>query len=345
MDTIPGGLTAQHAGAGAPPEPLLSLRHLAIALRAGGRALTITQDVSLAIARGERVGLVGESGCGKTITGLAILGLLPEIAPLPQGEIWFEGRDLLTLSEADMRQVRGRRIGMIFQEPMSALDPVFTIGEQISETARTHLGLGRRAARARAIERLAAVGIPAPERRYDAYPHQLSGGMRQRAMIAIALICEPALLIADEPTTALDVTVQAQIVELLVDLSERTGSALLLISHDVGVVAEACTRVVTMYAGQIVEDAPVDHLLTRPRHPYSSALLRSLPRYSPCGSRLPSIPGRVPSADAMPSGCRFASRCTHAEPACAEPQLLRHLADSAVRCQRYAELTLPGTVP
>jgi peptide/nickel transport system ATP-binding protein len=325
-------------------DTLLRLRNLAVDLRVGRSRLSIIQDVGFTIAAGERVGMVGESGCGKTITGLAILGLLPLAAFRPTGEIWFEGRDLLALSEAAMRSVRGRRIGMIFQEPMSALDPVFTIGEQISETVRAHLGLGHRPSRTLAIEALAAVGIPAPERRYDEYPHQLSGGMRQRAMIAMAIVCEPALLIADEPTTALDVTVQAQIIELLVKLTDRAGTALLFISHDLGVVAEACNRVITMYAGQVVEDAPVDDLLTRPRHPYSSDLLRSLPRRSVRKTRLPSIPGRVPTPEAMPPGCRFATRCTHALAQCDTPQLLEPVGSGAVRCGRHAELQLTGTV-
>jgi peptide/nickel transport system ATP-binding protein len=209
---------------------------------------------------------------------------------------------------------------------------------------RAHLGLGHRPSRTLAIEALAAVGIPAPERRHDEYPHQLSGGMRQRAMIAMAIVCEPALLIADEPTTALDVTVQAQIIELLVKLTDRAGTALLFISHDLGVVAEACNRVITMYAGQVVEDAPVDDLLTRPRHPYSSDLLRSLPRRGVRKTRLASIPGRVPTPEAMPPGCRFATRCTHALAQCDTPQLLEPMGSGAVRCGRHAELQLTGTV-
>ncbi len=317
--------------------PLLSVERLGISI--GG--LSLTQDVSFAIAPGERVGMVGESGCGKTITGLSLLGLLPAGAKLA-GHVMFEGTDLLQLSQAGLRAVRGRRIGMIFQEPMSALDPVFTVGEQIAETARRHLGLGRKAARDRAIEMLAAVGIPLPQRRCDAYPHQLSGGMRQRAMIAVALVCDPVLLIADEPTTALDVTVQAQIIDLLLDLSDRTGTALLLITHDLGVVAEACTRVVTMYAGQVVEDAPTDAVLTRPLHPYSSGLLRSIPRLSPRKSRLPSIPGRVPHPGQMPTGCRFEPRCAHADQICTAPQVLQGVRDRSVRCHRHAELALPG---
>jgi peptide/nickel transport system ATP-binding protein len=323
---------------------LLHVRNLAIEVKGAGEPLKVAENVQFAISAGERVGMVGESGCGKTITGLAIMGLLPARAFRRTGEVWFEGSDLLQLSEAAMRSVQGRRIGMIFQEPMSALDPVFTVGEQIGETVRAHLGLGRRAARTLAIEALAAVGIPAPERRHDEYPHQMSGGMRQRAMIAIAIVCEPALVIADEPTTALDVTVQTQIIELLVELTNRAGTALLFISHDLGVVAEACHRVVTMYAGQVVEDAPVDRLLTRPRHPYTSDLLRSLPRRSVRKARLPSIPGRVPVPGAMPFGCRFAPRCAYALAPCGDPQPLLPVAEGAVRCGRHLELELAGTV-
>ena len=249
---------------------------------------------------------------------------------------------MLQLSPRALRRVRGGRIGMMFQEPMSALDPVFTVGEQIAETLRTHRGLGRAAAHERAVALLDSVGIPLPRRRAESYPHQLSGGMRQRAMIAIAIACEPALLIADEPTTALDVTVQAQIIKLLVLLSERTGTALLFITHDLGVIAETCTRVLTLYAGQVVEDAPADMLLLRPRHPYTSGLLRSLPRLAERKTRLPSIPGRVPAPSAMPEGCRFARRCPHQRPPCARPQALDQMPGGAVRCCRSGELDLRG---
>jgi peptide/nickel transport system ATP-binding protein len=234
---------------------------------------------------------------------------------------------------------------MIFQEPMSALDPVFTIGQQISETIRSHFPASRREAKERAIEALAQVGIPAPARRFDEYPHQLSGGMRQRAMIAIALVCEPQLLVADEPTTALDVTVQAQIIDVLLQLSERSGTALLFITHDLGVVAETCTRMLTMYAGEVVEDATVDDVLLRPLHPYTSGLLRSLPRLSERKAQLPSIAGRVPSPDAMPPGCRFMARCGHAQEPCGQRQRLETVGeDRRVRCWRYPDLRLPGAV-
>jgi peptide/nickel transport system ATP-binding protein len=227
---------------------------------------------------------------------------------------------------------------------MSALDPVFTIGQQIGETIRTHFKADRKQARERAIEALASVGIPSPARVHDSYPHQLSGGMRQRAMIAIALVCEPKLLIADEPTTALDVTIQAQIIDLLLELSAKQGTALLFITHDLGVIAETCTRMITMYAGQVVEDAPVDSALVRPRHPYTSGLLRSLPRLSARGAVLPSIAGRVPTLRDMPTGCRFAERCAHRQEACAAPQAIEQAGAHKVRCWRQGELVLPGAL-
>jgi len=244
-----------------------------------------------------------------------------------------------------MRRLRGSEISMIFQEPMSALDPVFTIGEQLTETLRSHRKVSRKEARERAIEALAEVGIPSPAQRINDYPYQFSGGMRQRVMIAMALICRPKLVIADEPTTALDVTVQAQIIDLLCEISDSTGTALLFITHDLGVVAETCSRLLTMYAGEVVESAPVDSVLYRPRHPYSSGLLCSLPGLSERGQRLPSIAGRVPAPDQMPRGCRFQARCPHATDGCEQPQPLQLLTDDRLaRCWRSAELTLPGAV-
>jgi len=323
--------------------PLLEVRDLCIHFRTGSGELQVTNDVSFRLDAGERVGVVGESGCGKTVTGLSLLGLLPK-PPRARvtGQILFEGRDLLKLSAREMRDVRGRSISMIFQEPMSALDPVFTIGQQIGETVRAHFKVGAREARERAIESLASVGIPLPGKRVDEYPHQLSGGMRQRAMIAVALACEPKLLVADEPTTALDVTVQAQIIDLLRSLSERTGTALLFITHDLGVVAETCERMFTMYAGQVVEDGMTDAVLEKPLHPYTSGLLRSIPRLSERKTVLPSIRGRVPSPAEMPSGCRFAPRCSHRGPACEQPQAIEDTGGHRVRCVRHAEFSLPG---
>ncbi len=340
MSTLP---TAQPPAKSA--TPLLEVKGLQIYFGRGANEVQATSDVSFTLLPGERLGLVGESGCGKTVTGLSILGLLPPESSRMEGSIRFDGRNLLTLSPRELRRIRGDEIGMIFQEPMSALDPVFTIGQQIIETLRAHRKISAREAREQAIEALAQVGIPAPERRVDEYPHQLSGGMRQRAMIAIALVCDPRLLIADEPTTALDVTIQAQVIELLLKLSESKGTALLFITHDLGVVAETCTRVLTMYAGQVVEDAPVEDALLRPRHPYTSGLLRSMPRLSPRKSVLPSVPGRVPRLTEMPAGCRFAARCKHVAEACHLAQSLAPSGDERrVRCIRHQEFELPGAL-
>src|SRR5690606_19213533 len=287
----------------------------------------------------------GESGSGKTVTGLALLGLLPPAHTEIKGEILLEGRNLVGLPERELRTLRGRQIGMVFQEPMSALDPVFTIGQQISEGVRQHFKISRQAARERAVEMLDKVGIPAARKRLDEYPHQLSGGMRQRAMLAVALACEPRLLIADEPTTALDVTIQAQILDLMGKLSEETHTAILFISHDLGAVSEVCERMLTMYAGEMVEDAMIDSVLHRPRHPYTSGLLRSLPRFGRKGEPLPSIGGRVPPPDAMPAGCRFADRCPHAIDPCRLPQVpLPVPGGGVVRCHRHDALHLPGSV-
>jgi peptide/nickel transport system ATP-binding protein len=321
------------------------VRDLGVSFQTRAGWLDVTQGVSFDVLPGERVGIVGESGCGKTVTGLALLRLLPQQRSRVRGQVLLDGRDLNALPEREMRRVRGAHLAMIFQEPMSALDPVFTIGRQITETIRSHFHVGAKEARETAIDALAKVGIPLPARRYDEYPHQLSGGMRQRAMIAIALVCKPRLLVADEPTTALDVTVQAQIIDVLTQLSEESGTALLFITHDLGVVAETCHRVLTMYAGQVVEDAPVDDVLLHPRHPYTSGLMRSLPALNARKTALPSIPGRVPQPAQMPPGCRFEPRCGHAQARCREPQTLAVAeAAHAVRCCRYAELQLPGTV-
>ena len=329
--------------------PQLALRDVTIAFRTSLGELPVTRKVAFEIGRGERVGLVGESGCGKTVTGLSIMRLLPPDVARIQGRIEFEGKDLASLPEPQMRAVRGRDIAMIFQEPMSALDPVFTVGTQISEAWLAHHPGQRTEAKERAIKALAEVGIPLPARRYEEYPHQLSGGMRQRVMIAMAIICEPKLLIADEPTTALDVTVQAQIMDLLRDLGERTGTAMLFITHDLGVVAETCTRMLTMYAGEIVEDASVDEVLTRPRHPYTSGLLCSLPRLAERHARLSSIPGRVPSPADMQAGCRYRARCAHAALECEAEQPMIRIPDGSsrprwARCTRAEELELGGAV-
>ena len=283
--------------------PLLEVDDLQVFFGSGRSQVQAIDSVGFSVRPGERLGIVGESGCGKSVTGLALLGLLPRFSSRATGKVTFEGRDLMQLRRWQMRAVTGARIGVVFQEPMRALDPVFTVGEQISETLRAHVPIGKKEARERVIEALAEVGIAAPERRYDDYPHSLSGGMQQRAMIAMALICRPRLIIADEPTTALDVTVQAQIIDLLYRINEETGTALIFITHDLGVVAELCERVLVFYAGQIVEDAPIEDVYRAPRHPYTSALFQSMPSLGVRGRPLPSIGGRVPSLADLPSGC------------------------------------------
>jgi oligopeptide/dipeptide ABC transporter ATP-binding protein len=293
---------------------LLAVEGLGVAM--GG--VPVLEDVSFAIAPGETLGLVGESGCGKSVTALSVMRLLPEPpARVTGGRIVFDGTDLLALDREALRALRGDRIAMIFQEPMTSLNPVFTIGDQIGESLIVHRGATRAAARAEAARLLDLVGIPASSARLDRYPHELSGGQRQRAMIAIALACRPSLLIADEPTTALDVTVQAQILDLIGRLRRELGMAVLLITHDLGVVAEFCDRVAVMYAGRIVEEAPASALFASPRHRYTEALLRSMPAANPPGRPLPSIAGGVPPPAARKAGCVFAPRCDFAVPRCA----------------------------
>jgi peptide/nickel transport system ATP-binding protein len=288
--------------------PLLAVEHLTTAFPIDGRWTPAVNDVSFSLAKGETLALVGESGCGKSLTALSILRLVDPPGRIMSGSVRFDGRDLLTLTERQMRAVRGASIGLVLQEPMTALNPVYTVGSQIVETLEVH-GMARgRAARARAIELLDAVRVPEPARRADEYPHQLSGGLRQRALIAAALACRPRLLIADEPTTALDVTIQAQILDLLRDLRRDLDLALLLITHDLGVVAHNADRVIVMYAGRIVEEAPVRALFQDPRHPYTRGLLRSMPGRA-AGSRLEAIEGTVPRLGTIPAGCAFAPRC------------------------------------
>jgi oligopeptide/dipeptide ABC transporter ATP-binding protein len=316
---------------------LLSVAGLRVEFATDGGTIAAVDGVDLSIARGETLALVGESGCGKSMTALAVMGLVPEPAGrIAAGAIEFDGVDLVRLPPAERRAYRGSRIAMIFQEPMTSLNPAFTIGDQIGEGLVRHRGLSPRAARAEAIGLLRRVHVPAAERRVDDYPHRLSGGMRQRAMIAMALACAPALLIADEPTTALDVTIQAQIIDLLRELRAATGTAILLITHDLGVVAEIADRVAVMYAGRIVEEAPVARLFARPQHPYTIGLLGAVPRIGGGRGPLATIEGNVPDPLRLPPGCRFAPRCPFAEPRCrAEDQLLRPL-DAAHRaaCRR-----------
>jgi oligopeptide/dipeptide ABC transporter ATP-binding protein len=293
-------------------EALLEVDALSLAIG----AIPVVEDVGFRLAAGETMGLVGESGCGKSLTALALIRLLQPPVRITAGKIRFEGEDLAAASDARLRQIRGNRIGMIFQEPATALNPVFTIGDQIAEVLRLHRGADRRQARDRAVDLLELVALPAPASQVDRYPHQLSGGQRQRVMIAMALACEPALLIADEPTTALDVTVQADILLLLSRLQTRLGTATVLITHDLGVVAETCAHVAVMYAGRIVEAAPTAALFAHPRHRYTRALIDTIPAHTPPGRELPFIAGMVPRPGFRPPGCAFAERCTAALERC-----------------------------
>jgi oligopeptide/dipeptide ABC transporter ATP-binding protein len=309
--------------------PLLTVDDLSVRFRLPGGSFAAVDGVSFSIEAGQTLALVGESGCGKTLTALSLLRLLPPHAQCTARSLSLNGRELPGLSEPGMRAVRGKDIGMIFQEPLTALNPVYTVGEQIAEGLRWHENLSRRAAAARAIELLKEVGLPVPRQAAGAYPHQLSGGQRQRAMIAQAVACRPALLIADEPTTALDVSLQAQIIDLLMRLQSERKLAILLITHDLGIVAEMAQRVAVMYAGQVVEQADCRMLFARPAHPYTRALLASLPQLAADGvdgsGKLPAIGGTVPEPTRLPSGCRFAPRCSRAVDACQQPQSLLEL--------------------
>ncbi|MFN4016280.1 MAG: ABC transporter ATP-binding protein [Reyranella sp.] len=308
-------------------EKLLEVRGLRTHFHTDRGLFRAVDGIDFSVGRGRTVGLVGESGCGKSVTSLSVMGLVA--SPPGQVEadaILFEGRDILGITADERRRLRGGKMSMIFQEPMTSLNPVHTIGQQIVEAILAHTTLSPQAAKARAIEMLELVRIPSARQRVDDYPHLLSGGMRQRVMIAMALSCEPALLIADEPTTALDVTIQAQILDLLQDLQRRLGMAMLIITHDLGVIAEVADEVVVMYAGKIVESAPVDALFADPQHPYTIGLLGSIPRIEVDRERLSTIEGSVPSPNNQPKGCRFAPRCPFADPRChAEPPPLRDL--------------------
>jgi len=297
--------------------PLVEIENLRVVFYGdAGRVTHAVDGVDLAVARGATLGVVGESGCGKSVTVLAVMGLLPKQDCDVSGAVRFDGVDLLRLPDRTLRDLRGDRLAMIFQEPMTSLNPSYTIGEQIIEAIVRHRGLSRGEARAHAIEMLRRVRMPSPEERIDEYPHKLSGGMRQRAMIAIALACDPELLIADEPTTALDVTIQAQILDLMRDLKAESGAAIILITHDLGVVAEVCDEVAVMYAGQIVERAPVGVLFEEPQHPYTLGLMGSIPRLDHRAERLATIEGALPDMTAPPTACRFAPRCPFVEERC-----------------------------
>ncbi len=321
---------------GAAADLLLDVRGLRTYFKVMDGTVKAVDGVDFSLARGQTMGLVGESGCGKSVTALSIMRLIDDPpGRIVDGEILFDGRDLLALGNSEMRDVRGNDIAMIFQEPMTSLNPVFTVGDQIAEAVRLHQDVGPAEARNRAIESLRSVGVNAPERRVRQYPHELSGGLRQRVMIAMALSCNPKLLIADEPTTALDVTIQAQILELIKEIQARTGTALLLITHDLGVVAETVQRIAVMYAGVIVEQGTAEQVLLDPKHPYTQGLLSSIPARQRRGQQLSVIKGMVPNPFRMPPGCKFEPRCPFAWDRCrsAEPALELSARDQrSVRC-------------
>jgi len=318
---------------------MLEISNLDVSVRSKGRLLPILQDVNLTVRRDETLAIVGESGSGKSMLALAITRLLAPVKSFElRGKVVFEGHDLLTLGRREMAAVRGAGIGIMFQEALGALNPVARVGAQIVEALRQHRAASASAARAAAVELLRDVGIPAPEARIDDYPHQLSGGMRQRVMIAMVLACEPRLVIADEPTTSLDVTIQSQILSVLRELRAKRQMSMIFISHNLGAVAAMADRVAVMYAGQVVENAPAAEIFERPRHPYTRALLAAIPRVDRVRD-LSVIPGVVPRFDALPRGCRFAPRCAYRAPACEAPQVLAAL-DAAARCCRIGEI--PG---
>ena len=318
---------------------LLDVKNLTISFRSAESSVTAVTGVDFQVNSGETLGIVGESGCGKSVTSLAAMRLLPPATARISGSIVFEGQDLLALPEEKMVDVRGNRISMVFQEPMTSLNPVYTIGKQIDEAILLHNKMSASQARRLTVEMLNKVGIPRAEAISREYPYQLSGGMRQRVMIAMALACGPRLLIADEPTTALDVTIQAQILDLMRQMRQQTGTSIILITHDLGVIAEMCERVLVMYAGQIVESADVTRLMDNPAHPYTIGLMQSIPQHDRKVSRLVPIPGQVPPLSAMPPGCRFAPRCAKVMPRCLaeNPDLLDIGDGRSCRCWLYAK--------
>ncbi|MFV0306708.1 MAG: ABC transporter ATP-binding protein [Desertimonas sp.] len=340
-DTNPG--QPQDAPLG---DPVLAVENLSVDFITDAGWATVVDDVSFEIGHGETLGIVGESGSGKTVTSLAIMGLVPQPpGRISNGAIKLEGRDLLSLKRRELEDVRGDDLAMIFQEPMTSLNPAYTVGDQIAETLRRHRGIGRSASKKQAVEMLSRVHIPNAARRASSYPHEFSGGMRQRVMIAMALCCEPKLLIADEPTTALDVTVQAQVLELIKEIQEETGAAILFITHDLGVVADVCDRVVVMYAGQVIESAPAVELYGTPAHPYTDGLMRSMPAMAARSGELYSITGHPPMVGGFPDGCRFHPRCPHVTDNCREGHidLVTVSPTQASRCVRVGELDLGMT--
>lgn len=327
-------------------QPLLEVNDLKTHFYTDRGQVTAVDGISFEVHEGEIVGVVGESGCGKSVMSQSIMRLFDEKYTAEyEGEINFNGENLLNFSRSKMQKIRGNDISMIFQDPLSSLNPVYTIGDQIRESIRLHQKLSKKEAYEKAIEMLRLTGIPAPEKRVNEYPHQLSGGMQQRAMIAMALSCEPKLLIADEPTTALDVTIQAQILDLIVDLNRQMGMGVIFITHDLGVVAEICTRVMVMYLGQIVEEMDTDRLFSHPLHPYTRGLMKSIPQIDGDRSKeLHVIEGTVPSLDNVPKGCRFATRCSFADELCrsSAPDLRVHEGNHKVRCWHYEEIDKEG---
>jgi len=323
--------------------PLLALRNLSISFGHHASPVHVVAGIDLVIEEAQTFGLVGESGCGKSLTALSIMGILPHHA-MARGEVLFKGNNLLTLDKESMRRLRGKELSMIFQEPMTSLNPVLTIGYQVAEVLMTHEGMKKDEAMEKTVELLRAVKIPSPEIRVREYPHQMSGGMRQRVMIAMAIACNPSLLIADEPTTALDVTIQAQILDLLRSLREQRNMAILLITHDIGVIAENADVAAIMYAGRIVELSTVMNLLAKPKHPYTMGLLDSLPKRK--GIPLKPIPGSVPRPDKFPHGCKFSDRCTHVTSSCkTEEPVLRAISDGHfVRCIRSEEIEWASSI-
>ncbi len=319
---------------------LLEIQGLKTYFYSDGRVIPAVDGVDISLRKGETLGIVGESGSGKSVTSLSVMRLLPKTGSrIEDGQILYKGNSLLQLSENEMRDIRGNEIAMIFQEPMTSLNPVYTVGQQLTETVMLHRGYSKKEAREHAIEMLKKVHIPRAEKIVDEYPHQLSGGMRQRVMIAMAMSCDPELLIADEPTTALDVTIQAQILDLMRELRNTQGTSILLITHDLGVVAEMCDRVVVMYAGQVVEQADVFTLFERPSHPYTQGLMKSMPKVDQDLDRLDSIPGNVPLPGTIKQGCRFASRCPFVEEKCLaeEPPLYTLQDGQQSRCWLHAD--------
>jgi peptide/nickel transport system ATP-binding protein len=319
-------------------DSILEVKNLKTRFKTDHGRVAVVDGVDFIIRSGETLGVVGESGCGKSVTSLSIMGLLPPNGS-NEGSIRFLGKDLLSLSEKEMQQIRGNQVSMIFQEPMTSLNPLHTVGKQIVESIKLHMQVTSQEAKERAIKMLKAVGMPRAEDIYGEYPHQLSGGMRQRVMIAMAMVCDPKLIIADEPTTALDVTIQAQILDLMRDLKEKTDTSIMLITHDLGVVAEMCDRVIVMYAGQIVEETDVHTLFENPKHPYTIGLLDSIPDFEENREYLNSISGSVPLSHEMPKGCRFAPRCSHVKPICHEqqPEMIELDRNHKCRCWLYTE--------